>query len=71
MPIPTEHHQIQHPDTENCANLYCNASSLEVKWVTSQHILQSQQAHVGSECHLAHTVSVEVKLVLNNLREVL
>ena len=44
---------------------------LLVKLVTSQFVLQSQQVNIGTKSHLAHTVRVEIKLVLDNLREML
>ena len=45
--------------------------TLLVKLMTSQFVLQSQQINVGAKCHLAHAIRVEIKLVLNNLREML
>ena len=46
-------------------------SSLFVETMRPQNILQSQQFDVRPQCHLSRAISVEIKLVLNYLREVL
>jgi len=53
------------------AHLNGNLCSTEVEWMLSQHILQPQKINICTQCHLAHAVSVEVKLVLNNFSKML
>ena len=52
-------------------DLYTQAGSVPVELIATEHILQSQEFHVGAEGHLPHAVRVEVELVLYDLGEVL
>jgi hypothetical protein len=42
-----------------------------VESMRPQDVLQSKEINVGPECHLTHTVCVEVELVLNDFAEML
>ena len=44
---------------------------LEVEGMFAQNVLQTQQVHVRSQRHLAHTVRVEVELVFDYLSKML
>lgn len=47
------------------------SSSLVVKRVLPQDILQLQQVHIRAQCHLPHTVGVKVELIVCDLYKVL
>jgi len=46
------------------AHLNGNLCSTEVERMLSQNILEPQKINVRTQCHLAHAVCVEVKLIL-------
>jgi len=45
--------------------------SIEVERMLSQHVFQPQKINVRTQCHLAHAVRVEVKLILDNFGKML
>ena len=53
------------------ADLNGNLRSTVVEWMLSQDILEPQKINVRTQCHLAHAVSVEVKLILDNFSKML
>ncbi len=53
------------------AHLDGDSGGVEVERMFAQHVLEAQQVHVGAQRHFAHAIRVEVKLVLDDLREVL
>lgn len=47
------------------------SSGFVVEWMLPQDVLQLQQVHIGSQCHLPHAVGVEVKLIICDLHKML
>ncbi len=39
--------------------------------MTSEFIFQTNESHIGTECHLSNTIGVEIELVFNYIREML
>ena len=58
-------------ERKNTTHLDGEASGAVVKAMPSKHIFESEQTNVRAQRHLAHTVRVEVELVLDDARKVL